>query len=186
MQGFIIMGLFASTLSPLIGSVYGGLWQLGSLVIGVATLAGLMQALRWAWDPFVAPFIGRKVDQLATMLPVLLIPLIGGAGLLVLLALTEQVLLLLVFIICFQLLSTVFTTTTDTLATRAAVRSDKVKMMTAHTVVVDVGSALGPLVSFLLLMYYPLSSIYIIAAILMLLLAGAWIKWRYLELNSPL
>ena len=67
-----------------------------------------IKALRWAWDPFVAPFIGRKVDQLATMLPVLLIPLIGGAGLLVLLALTEQVLLLLVFIICFQLLSTVY------------------------------------------------------------------------------
>ena len=157
MQGFIIMGLFASTLSPLIGSVYGGLWQLGSLVIGVATLAGLMQALRWAWDPFVAPFIGRKVDQLATMLPVLLIPLIGGAGLLVLLALTEQVLLLLVFIICFQGLATVCAITSFTLATKSAGRSDKVKMMTAHTVVVDVGSALGPLVSFLLLMYYLLS-----------------------------
>ncbi|WP_413374787.1 MFS transporter [Alkalihalobacillus sp. 1P02AB] len=181
-QGFIVMGLFASTISPLIETVYFGDWQIGTVVIGVATLAGIMQALRWSWDPFVAPLIGRKLDEMTSVLPILLFPLLGGALLFFNLAFTDQIVSLLLFIVLFQLLSTMFTTTTDTLATRAAVRTDRVKMMTAHTVVVDVGSALGPLISFLLLMYYPVSFIYIMAAVILLLLAVSWVKFRKFEI----
>ncbi|MFD1334305.1 MFS transporter [Oceanobacillus iheyensis] len=183
-QGFIIMGLFNSTISPLLENVYQRPIQVGTIILGVATLAGTMQAIRWSWDPFIAPAIGKMIDQRTFIYPIILVPLIGGSILLSAMAYTSSIAMLILLIFLFQLLSTIFTTTTDTLAARAAVRTDRVKMMTAHTIVVDVGSALGPMVSFIILMYLPLSAVYIFASFLMITLAIFWIVFRRLELET--
>ncbi|WP_339182707.1 MFS transporter [Oceanobacillus sp. FSL W7-1293] len=54
-MGYITMGIFNSTLSPLIEQSYHPHWSVFGMVIGAATLAGIIQAVRWAWDPFFAP-----------------------------------------------------------------------------------------------------------------------------------
>jgi hypothetical protein len=31
--------------------------------VGAVTVAGIIQAIRWAWDPFLAPLAGSFFDQ---------------------------------------------------------------------------------------------------------------------------
>ncbi|WP_255249802.1 hypothetical protein [Bacillus sp. FJAT-45066] len=66
-------------------------------------------------------------------------------------------------------------TTTDTIATNAAAHLDKVKVMTVHTVVVDIGAALGPFVTFSLLGIIGLSSVYIVAGLILIMLGSTWV-----------
>lgn len=180
--GFIVSGLFASTLSPLIERSHVTEWSFSHITIGAATLAGFVQAIRWGWDPFLAPLLGKMLDSLQSLHRVILIPLIGGGVLFLLLGSVQSIIWLLITLLLFQLISTMFTTTTDTLATSAASRSDHVKVMTAHTLAVDVGAALGPLASFVLLEFYSLSAVYYVAGSLMLLLGVGWIFFKRVEI----
>ncbi|WP_096186585.1 MFS transporter [Evansella halocellulosilytica] len=173
-MGFIIFGLFASTISPLIERTYVSEWSIGQIIIGAATLAGIIQAIRWGWDPFIAPIIGKMLDSSASMLRILLIPLVGGGILFIILGNVRSILLLIVLLLFFQFLSTIFVTTTDTLATSAAAQTDRVKVLTAHTVVVDVGAAFGPFISFLVIEYYSLTSVYDLAGALLIVLGMLW------------
>jgi MFS family permease len=176
-MGFIVFGLFASTLSPLIERIYINEWTVSQLTIGAATLAGIVQAIRWSWDPFVAPFIGKMLDATKSMLRILLIPLFAGGLLLIVLGNVQSIVLLIATLLLFQLMSTIFVTTTDTIATSAAVQTDRVKVMTAHTVVVDVGAALGPLLSFLVIEFYSLTMVYYIAGFLLIMLGVFWMRF---------
>ncbi|MBU9711922.1 MFS transporter [Evansella tamaricis] len=173
-MGFIVFGLFASTLSPLIERSYQTEWTVAQLVIGAATLAGVIQAVRWSWDPFVAPWIGKCLDRSKSKIRLLLIPLFSGSILLFLLGHVQTIVLLLIFLLLFQFISTFFVTTADTLATGVATRSNRVKLITAHTIAVDLGAALGPLVAFYLLEFYTLSIVYSFASSLLLLLGFTW------------
>ncbi|WP_407271827.1 MFS transporter [Radiobacillus sp. PE A8.2] len=177
-MGFIVFGLFASTLSQLIDRSYVNEWSFFHITIGAASLAGFMQAIRWGWDPFVAPLVGRWLDSTASFLRVLLLPLFGGGMLLLFIASFQSMIIVIILLVCFQLMSTIFVTTTDTLATTAAAQSDKVKVITFHTVVVDVGAALGPLISFVLIDYFSLTIVYYVAGILLILLGIAWVIYN--------
>ncbi|MBP3039215.1 hypothetical protein J9303_06825 [Bacillaceae bacterium Marseille-Q3522] len=48
-------------------------------------------------------------------------------------------------------------------------------MMTAHTVVVDIGAALGPLTSYFLIDLARLTLVYSLAGVLLILLGAIWI-----------
>ncbi|WP_062050982.1 MFS transporter [Bacillus sp. JCM 19034] len=178
-MGFIVFGLFSSTLSPLIERSYLADWSYAQVTIGAATLAGVIQAIRWGWDPFVAPWIGKCLDQSTSKIQILLIPLFIGSILLFLLGHVQSLLLLLVLLLLFQFISTCFVTITDTLATGVASQTHRVKVITAHTIAVDIGAALGPLVAFYLLEFNPLSMVYILAASLLLLLGFIWLIQIY-------
>ncbi|GAA0482787.1 MFS transporter [Salinibacillus aidingensis] len=183
-MGFIVFGLFASTLSPLIERVYTDEWTILQITLGAATLAGMIQAIRWGWDPFIAPLVGKILDSAKSMVSILFIPLFGGGILLIFLGNIESIIILIVGLLVFQLISTMFVTTTDTLATSAAARTDRVKMITAHTVVVDVGAALGPFVSYLILELYSLTAIYYISGSLLILLGGSWFIFNRRRLSE--
>ena len=184
--GFIVFGLFASTLSPLIERAFPGEWTLFHLTIGAATLAGMIQAIRWGWEPFLAPVVGKILDSAGSKFNVLYIPLFGGGLLLILLGTIQAISLLIGILLLFQIVTTIFVTTTDTLATRAASQSDSVKVMTAHTVVVDVGAAIGPFTSFLFLENYSLTVVYIISGALLLLLGMVWLGFNRYSLGARL
>jgi len=180
-KGFLIMGLFASTLSPLIESRMQEPMTIASLMIGAATIAGIVQAIRWCWDPFFAPLIGRWSDRLEKRYTLLFVPLIAGGVLLVVVGFTESTLLLIGLLLLFQLTSTMLTTTVDTLAASAAANTDEVKMTMWHTILDDLGAAVGPLSSFLLLTWLEgsLSILYVGSGLLMLSYAVIWGSYYY-------
>ncbi|CAG9621868.1 MFS transporter [Sutcliffiella rhizosphaerae] len=172
--GMIVFGLFASTVSALIERVYINDWSLFGMVLGAASIAGALQAIRWGWDPFIAPRIGRMLDKSDVAAKFLFIPLFGGGLLFLILGNTQSIYLLIFFLLLYQISSTFFVTITDTLATSVASKTDAVKVITAHTVVVDVGAAIGPVLSFLILHYFGLTAVYMVAGVLLLILGVGW------------
>lgn len=58
----VFQGIYAATLSRMVALHVGELALAGGLVIGCATLAGTLQALRWLWEPWLAPWFGRLSD----------------------------------------------------------------------------------------------------------------------------
>ncbi|MED4129666.1 MULTISPECIES: MFS transporter [Shouchella] len=176
-MGFIVLGIFASSLSTLIGRSYDEQWSILGLTIGVLGLAGAIQAFRWAWEPFIAPLFGRMVDRSTNKQTLILVPLLISIVTFWFLGFLDKVVPLLIVIFVFQFASTMFVTVTDTLAAGAASKTDSVKMMTVHTVMVDLGAAIGPLLSFLILFWFDLSMVFYVASILMAVLAAAWILY---------
>ncbi|GGP13154.1 MFS transporter [Oceanobacillus neutriphilus] len=177
--GFITMGIFASTLSPLIEQTYHANWSMFGIVIGAATLAGIIQAIRWAWDPVFAPMIGSFVDRSKYKYNWILVPLTLGSIAFLIIGSVESFVLLLITIMFFQMVSTGLVTITDTLAGDAAARSNPVKMMTLHTVAVDLGAAIGPLLSFIIIDVYGISAVFYLSSLVMLLVAGAWVVFHF-------
>ena len=178
-MGFITMGIFASTLSPLIEQSYHAHWSLFGIVIGAATLAGMIQAIRWAWDPLFAPIIGSFVDKSKNKYNWILLPLSLGSIAFLIIGRVESFALLLITIMFFQMVSTGLLTITDTLAGDAAARSNPVKMMTLHTVAVDLGAAIGPLISFIIIDLYGISAVFYLSSLVMLLVAVSWIVFHF-------
>ena len=67
----VFQGIYAATLSRMVALHVGELVLAGGLVIGCATLAGTLQALRWLWEPWLAPWFGRLSDGARGRGPVL-------------------------------------------------------------------------------------------------------------------
>ncbi|WP_042224419.1 MFS transporter [Oceanobacillus manasiensis] len=176
-MGFIVFGLFSSTLSTLIEGMYDNEWGFAQFTIGAATLAGIIQAIRWGWDPFIAPVIGRILDKRKSPASILFIPLFIGGIIFYVLVNVQTIEFLVISLVIFQILSTIFVTTTDTLATSAAAQTNKVKVMTAHTIVVDVGAAMGPLLAFTVIDLYGIAFIYYVSGALLVLLGVSWLVY---------
>ncbi|WP_153462098.1 MFS transporter [Sediminibacillus terrae] len=173
--GILVFGLFASTLSQLIAGNIPNNWSAGGFAVGAATIAGVIQAVRWGWDPFVAPLIGKTLTTHRGMVRSLLIVLFSGGMIFILLGNAASLAILLPALLVFQLISTAFVTTSDTLAASTAAKTDRVKMMTAYTIVVDVGAALGPLISFLLLDLTSIALVYTMAGYIFFVGGFCWL-----------
>ncbi|BAB04880.1 MFS transporter [Halalkalibacterium halodurans] len=172
--GLVIFGVFATTLSPFVERMIDDNWTWHGLVIGAATVAGLIQAVRWAWDPFVAPMVGKRLDRMRTKGPVVFSMLLMIASLFFIAGSVHDFVLASVFLLVFQLISTIFVTLTDSLAAEVANQTDRVRMMTAHTIAIDLGAALGPLIGFLVVATVHLSFLYFMTSSWLLLLAIYW------------
>ncbi|WP_227994917.1 MFS transporter [Oceanobacillus sp. CFH 90083] len=178
-MGFIIMGIFNATLSPLIEQSYHAHWSVFGIVIGAATLAGIIQAIRWAWDPVFAPVIGSFADKQKQKYPWILVPLLLGSIAFFIIGYVESFIFLVIIIMFFQVVSTSFVTITDTLAGDAAARTDPVKMMTLHTVAVDLGAAIGPLLSFIIIDLYGISAVFYLSSMIMILVGISWVVFHF-------
>lgn len=100
----VFQGIYAATLSRMVALHVGELALAGGLVIGCATLAGTLQALRWLWEPWLAPWFGRLSDGPRGRGPVLCACLGGGACALALVALYLPAPLWLPLLLCFAAL----------------------------------------------------------------------------------
>ncbi|CAG7653535.1 MFS transporter [Paenibacillus allorhizosphaerae] len=180
MVGVVFYGLLIASLSPLIAAHLPGgqplpIW---GFALGAASVAGLVQALRWAWSPFLSPLIGRWSDGPRGRLPIYLAALGVAACGMALLPLPLPFAPWLAVLLCVMLANTAINTLTDALAADAAAGGSAVAYMTTYTTVVDVGAALGPVAAFALLGAFGLPGIGAAAAVLTALMAGAWLLWR--------
>lgn len=174
----VIFGVFASTLSTMVSVQLSPTPVIFGVGVGVATLAGMIQAIRWGWDPFLAPLVGRLSDQKWGREPLLIVSLLGGALCLALIPFGVTIASLMFLFLCFQLMSTIMVTLNDSLAADAASHTSKVRVMTAYTVTVDMGSALGPLIGYFMIEWIGIYSLYWMTSGLLCLLG----LFRYSQL----
>lgn len=172
----IIEGFFMSTLSALLEHHWGDTISCFGLALGCATAAGIIQSLRWSWDPIASPLVGRISDG-----PLGRVGMFAGgcwaAALLFALTVLELPLALwLAILIGIQMCCTAMTTLSDALATDAASESQAVVVITAYTLAIDLGAALGPLGGFTLLSFWGMDAAYLAASALLMLFA---IKWTF-------
>ncbi len=172
----IYQGMFTSTLSYIIEIHNSPTTAIGDLLIGAASLGGIIQAIRWGWEPWLAPFFGSLTDGSNGRYILLVLSTATAALLFTILPIEMPLPLWLLLLLLLQLTATSLTTITDALAADIATNSAKVKIMTLYSLLIDLGSAIGPMLAYLLNeCTNPYASCWI-AAFLLLLITLAYVK----------
>lgn len=173
--GFVIYGVFASTLSKLIESQMNGSIAFLGLSIGAASLTGLIQAIRPGWEPILAPMLGKYSDQKWGRGPLLIIALISAALCFILLPFKFPFFVFIIVIFIFQLTTTLFITMSDSVAADCSSHQSQVKILAMYTLFVDIGAALGPFIGFIINDHYGIQWLYWLTSSLIMVLAWYWI-----------
>lgn len=172
-MAMVFFGIFMSTLSRITEVNYPSLTLFG-MTIGAATLAGVIQSIRWGWEPFIAPRFGRLSDGKLGRTPFLITALFLGAGWFAILPLDLSPLFWIVVVLFLQLTWTMTVTLTDSLAADVSTKSGKVVLMTTYTIVVDVGAAIGPSFGYMISDFFSMSALYWITSGLLFCLGLFW------------
>ncbi|PRO40186.1 MFS transporter [Bacillus sp. LLTC93] len=182
----VIQGLFASTLSHVIEAKIGhGEFALFGYVIGASALSGGIQAIRWGWEPFVAPRTGRWFDRVVLKERMLCWMFLSFGGLNMLAVMLKVSGWFLVMLLLIQLLSTTLTTMTDTFAfQKASTQTDKNRFLASYSFVQDIGAALGPLCGYTMIHFFGSSSVFWLMIIISLLLLSMWARGNRSHVSS--
>jgi MFS family permease len=168
---FITAGVITATLGLLVQDQLSAT----NLVVGVATLTGMLLGLRTILSMFSAPISGLLSDRLNNRWGVTIAVLLIGAIGMLLLTFSSPVVIL--SGICFGAVAggsiqSLVTTRTGDLVTQKQRGKAIGRLHTAG----DLGSALGPITAYALLDWLDLNDIFIMCAVLFALCAGlAWI-----------
>ena len=153
MTAFVVamtyQGVTASTISMLLDAHSHEKLVILGLTLSAATLSGGLQAMRWVWEPFLAPFFGSLSDGRmgrcrlsAIAFAISAVTLLPGALDLALVPLSLVILLVL-------LSGTLLTTATDALGNDAALLSENSRTyLSAFALFTDLGAAAGPLFAY--------------------------------------
>ena len=181
----VFQGIYAATLSRMVALHVGELALAGSLVIGCATLAGTLQALRWLWEPWLAPWFGRLSDGPRGRGPVLCACLGGGACALALVALYLPAPLWLPLLLCSQLCATGLATLSDAAASDTAEHhGHPTHTLASYAFIVDCGAAAGPVLAYGVQDLWGMDAAYLTAAALLLCLLPLWMRREAAQARS--
>lgn len=173
---FTFQGVVASSLSHLIRTNWGASVYVGAIWVGAASLAGVLQALRWSWEPWLAPWAGRFSDGKSDREKVLAFTLLTAAALMGILPIQLPIWLWLTAVVGMQITATALTTIGDAAAADAAVNQSRTTVMTLYVMATDIGAALGPFIGYFMAELWGVGSMYWSATGLMAVLALWWLS----------
>jgi len=171
---FAFQGVVASSLSHMIRVSWGNGVAFGFGLIGAATLAGTLQAMRWSWEPWLAPWFGRVSDGRQRRGKLLAVILLIAATFFVLIPIKIPFVTWLGVIVGMQITATALTTIGDAAAADAAVNQSRATVMTLYVMATDIGAALGPFVGYLMADLWGAGSMYWGAAVLLATVSIWW------------
>ncbi len=175
LMNVLFQGIFTSSLSNLAEISYGDLIQAGGFAVGAATLSGVIQAVRWGWEPFLAPWLG-KVTGGARRRPAIAFSLFFCACVFTGISFSIPLWVWIVLAILIQLCATDIETLTDAQASDLASQfQSKTALMSRYAMASDFGAGVGPLSAYLLADFVdPYAACYLAAV----LLAGMFLIYR--------
>ncbi|MDR2572828.1 MAG: MFS transporter [Desulfovibrio sp.] len=144
----VLQGVLASTLSHLVSTHTNGGLQWGELALGAGTLAGFFQALRWCWEPWLAPLTGGLADSRYGWRRMLRFSFGLGGVAFALLALSLPLPLWFGVLLCAQAAATALTTLVDAGAADVATEEGGRSLLMTYALLVDMGAAFGPLLAY--------------------------------------
>lgn len=181
----IYQGIFTATLSYLVQVHNAPVVHLFGAAVGAASLAGILQAIRWGWEPWLAPWVGIASDGKFGRKNVLIAFLALAALLFALLPLDIPLTPWLLVIMGVQVTATAITTLVDAVAADAAAGSSKILVLTAYSLAIDLGSAIGPFLAYLLNSSVNPYAAYWLTVLSLAALAAAWLVPRKTALPGP-
>lgn len=171
---FVTQGVIASTLSPLIALHAGDVFVFFGFGVGAATLAGFFQALRFGWEPWLAPCIGILADRRFGWVFMLRWSLFIAAVFFLLLALPLPLVFWFACVIGAQLMATSLTTLSEAAASSTAASDGGRALLMQYALVVDLGAAAGPLVAYGVIALFDVNAVYVVSGVLFLLTFFFW------------
>ena len=176
-SALVYQGILTSMISYLIGYIKLDISFFSAIGFGAASIAGFLQALRWTWEPWLAPRIGKLSDGKRGR-RFFLKTFFGMAALMFFaVSFSMPPILWLSLFIFIQFTGTGITTLVDVAATDIALaKKDYPAVMGAHSFFIDLGSALGPTLGYLLNDYMNIHAPFILAGILLLFISILWIN----------
>jgi hypothetical protein len=185
--GFIyalVEGVLISTASLFLASRLGTGELLGGLGVRVATVAGLVLAVRWTSDILFGPAIGALSDRLGqpTALVLLATTLLAGIIGVTLLADAGLVLCLMVVFVS----SSGLNITLGAIANSLALEAERPHLFIgAYTTAADAGSALGPLLAYSASALVTMNGLYVFGGGALLVASLLyWRAWRTRQLTG--
>ncbi len=139
--GCVGSGLIMATLGAILKHSVGSSISIGAVLIGVATLTGLLLGGRWILESLCAPLFGALYDRIGRYLATFIFFIIGTISLFACGA-VSNILVLLFLILIFFLSGT---SLTAGIAAEAARRGPKTIALYASAM--DLGAAVGPIIS---------------------------------------
>ncbi|HSU80362.1 MAG TPA: MFS transporter, partial [Candidatus Angelobacter sp.] len=169
-------GMLTAILSHIIEEKYTDKIDiLGGIVVGASTLAGFIQALRWGIGPFIVPKFGHILDKSKQQSSILSILLVTVFILLVIIPLHIPLVVWLPIVLIHVLLSSVLIMVMDAFVGDFAAKvPSKILIMTAYTIIIDLGAALGPITGYALEQDIGLTGLFWLAAGVCVVLSIIW------------
>ncbi len=144
----LLQAVFSSTLSLLIDTNYSDSISVFGIIISSTALAGVLQSIRWVWEPFLATQVGKISDGFKGRIPLFLLSLLSAAIGYALIPRELPIYLWIIIVLFVMITGTATNTLMDALASDTAKTTSVIAVMTAYSVMTDLGSALGPMVSY--------------------------------------
>ncbi|WP_409303893.1 MFS transporter [Peribacillus sp. SCS-155] len=171
----LLDGMLTANLSHVIQVKFNDQVNIFGLIFGAATLAGVMQAIRWGVAPYVVSKVGMALDNTEKKNRILTGFLILAFFLLAVIPLDLPLIIWLPVLLVHLLVSSSLTTVIDTLSSQYASRvKNKIFVMTSFTVIADLGAALGPIAGYSLEAAIGLNNVFFVASLICLLLTVVW------------
>jgi len=181
----LFQGALTSTLSSVIEHHQGQTITIFGLIVSVTLLSGLLQAARWAWEPFLGRRFGYWSDGPKGRIPIYAASLLL-TGLTFGLISSKLPLVLWIAVTLFVMIgATSLTTVTDAIALDVAKTTNVVGFLTIHSISLDIGAACGPFIGYILLeMENGLSYLYWGGSAIFISLAILWFTVYLIEKKS--
>ncbi|MGN7177439.1 MFS transporter [Cytobacillus sp. SAFR-174] len=178
-SGFLVamlyQGIVTSTMSSLIEHFYGESISIWNVVVSVTFLSGIIQAVRWTWEPFLGKTVGHWSDGAQGRLPIFIISLISSAIVFGIVSIRLPLGLWIAVTLLVMAGATILTTILDTIALDTAKTANVVTFLTIYSISQDVGAALGPAISYILIQLEAgFTILYWGGSIILLILAAIW------------
>ncbi|MDR9856392.1 MFS transporter [Paenibacillus sp. VCA1] len=178
-----IQGVFPSTLSTLIQYQFGNPIGLLGVLVSVTALSGLLQSVRWVWEPFLASRIGQWSDGGKGRIPLLIYSLLSAFATYAFLSVHFSFAAWIIIALASMVAATSLTTLMDALAGDVAKSAESMTFLTFYSMVQDVGAALGPTLSYFFIakehgfeyLYFGVSGMFLLLALLWI---PAYLKQR--------
>jgi len=147
----LIQGVLTSTLSSVLEYHHGEQIELFGMIVNVTFISGLILSVRWVWEPFLGERFGHWSDGQRGRIPLLLMTLIISCITFGLLSSNLPIVLFILIILIVLIGATALTTIVDAIAIDASKTTNVVSFLTTYSIVQDLGAAIGPFISFILL-----------------------------------
>lgn len=174
----LYQGMLATILSPLT-AVHTAPIAVGiGMVLGAATIGGLLQAVRWGWEPWGAPWIGQVSDKFGSRSGMLVVSFALTAVLFAMMTCEVPMAIWILIVLGVQMGGTSLTTLADSAAADCAAQTGRMAVMTWFSFAIDLGSAIGPLFALALVSYGGLHTVCLVGAALLAVFALYWNRNR--------
>ncbi len=140
-------GILVSTLSLILQQRLGNAVNVGGLTLGIATVSGLLFAVRWTSNLVVSPIVGRLTDLWGRRLVVLTLTAVSMALLTVFASWTAPLLTIVTAILLF-VASQSLELGLEAAAGDNAAKGDSARAMSMFASFYDLGAASGPLLAY--------------------------------------